>query len=91
MMGELERRQTQQLFHDMVSSWWMMDNFYIYIYNYKSSEFKQTPNYKLQNHLWAHTLKKKTKPQIKQQKQKKKEEDRKTSCCITDTFVLVTE
>lgn len=60
----------------------------IYIYKYKSSEFKQTPNYKLQNHLWAHTLKKKTKPQIKQQKQKK-EEDRKT-WCITDTFVLVT-
>lgn len=59
MMGEFKKRQTQQLIHDMVSSCWMMDNFYIYIdiyryiyiYKYKSSEFKQTPNYKLQNHL----------------------------------------
>lgn len=37
-----------------------------------SSEFKQTPNYKLQNHLWADMLKKK-KPQVKQHLKKKRE------------------
>lgn len=64
----------------------MLEDEHLCFINNKLSDFKQTPNYKLQNNLRADTLKKSP----KYSNILKKKKDRKTFCYITDKLVLVT-